>query len=86
MVIIGRPMNSNGPQRCPFDKFLIGIGAPSLQMAAIASCAQICISFKILVWMLNLQIVSVSSEQCQFFLVIKCRSNFIFMFLVKYLV
>ena len=24
MVIVGRPMNSNDPQRCPFDKFLIG--------------------------------------------------------------
>ena len=25
MVIVGRPMNSNDPQRCPFDKFLIGL-------------------------------------------------------------
>ena len=24
MVIVGRPMNSNDPQRCPFDKFLLG--------------------------------------------------------------
>ena len=23
MVIVGRPMNANGPQRCPVDKFLI---------------------------------------------------------------
>ena len=25
MVIVGRPMNSNDPQHCPFDKYLIGM-------------------------------------------------------------
>ena len=24
MVIVERPMNSNDPQRCPFDTFLMG--------------------------------------------------------------
>ena len=31
MVIVGRPMNSNDQQRCPFDKFLIGLSMKNWQ-------------------------------------------------------